>query len=94
MTIRLRVNGYFSHMKKQLLFLFFGMLQLLVQSQPVTGKQPNVIIIVADQWRGQALGFLHQEKVKTPNLDRLAAQSLVLTNFISNYPVCSLQEPC
>ncbi|MAD80431.1 MAG: sulfatase [Planctomycetaceae bacterium] len=50
---------------------------------------PNLLIICADQWRGQALGFLEQEPVLTPNLDRLAAESLVLTHAVSNYPVCS-----
>ena len=52
-------------------------------------KRPNVIIIIADQWRGQALGFLREDPVFTPHLDSLAKHSLVLKNFISNYPVCS-----
>ncbi|MEO6135407.1 MAG: sulfatase [Ginsengibacter sp.] len=52
-------------------------------------KQPNVLIIMADQWRGQALGFLGKEKVQTPFLDSFSKQSLVLTQMVSNYPVCS-----
>ena len=50
---------------------------------------PNLLFICADQWRGQALGFLGQEPVLTPNLDRLATESLVLTQAVSNFPVCS-----
>ncbi|MCA8977432.1 MAG: sulfatase [Planctomycetes bacterium] len=50
---------------------------------------PNLVILLADQWRGQALGFLGRERVRTPNLDDLARQSLVLTEAVSNYPVCS-----
>lgn len=52
-------------------------------------KQPNVLIILADQWRGQAIGFLGKEKVQTPYLDSFSKQSLVLTQMVSNYPVCS-----
>jgi arylsulfatase A-like enzyme len=51
--------------------------------------KPNLIVILADQWRGQALGFLGEERVITPNLDALAAESLVLTQACVNYPVCS-----
>lgn len=50
---------------------------------------PNLLIIMADQWRGQALGFLDEDPVKTPNLDRLAQHSLVLDNFVTNNPRCS-----
>lgn len=52
-------------------------------------KPPNLLIIIADQWRGQALGFLHEDPVMTPHLDSFAKHSLVLDNFISSYPVCS-----
>lgn len=58
-----------------------------IKAPPV--KQPNVLIIIADQWRGQAIGFLGKEKVQTPFLDSFAKQSLVLTQMVSNYPVCS-----
>lgn len=52
-------------------------------------KKPNVVIILADQWRGQAMGFLGKEKVQTPFLDSFSKHSLVLTEMVSNYPVCS-----
>ena len=43
-------------------------------------QQPNVILILADDMRGSAMNFLGQEKVHTPNLDRLAGESTVFTN--------------
>jgi arylsulfatase A-like enzyme len=52
-------------------------------------KQPNLLIVFPDQMRGSAMGFLGEEPVKTPNLDRFAAQSLVLPQAVSCYPVCS-----
>ena len=54
-------------------------------------EHPNLLFVLRDQMRGQAMGFLQEEPVLTPNLDRLATESLVLTQAISNYPVCS---PC
>lgn len=65
-------------------------LALLFCCQPIFAqKKPNLLIIIADQWRGQAMGFIGKEKVKTPFIDSFAKKSLVLTQMISNYPVCS-----
>ncbi|MCP5115018.1 MAG: sulfatase-like hydrolase/transferase, partial [bacterium] len=50
---------------------------------------PNVVIVMADQMRGQAMGFLGEEPVKTPRLDRFASESIVFPHAVSNYPVCS-----
>jgi arylsulfatase A-like enzyme len=52
-------------------------------------KKPNVVILVADQWRAQAFGFAGDPNVHTPNLDRLANCSVNVTNAISGCPVCS-----
>lgn len=52
-------------------------------------KQPNLVIIMADQWRGQALGYLGIEPVITPNIDRLAAEGVSFENAVSSYPVSS-----
>lgn len=51
--------------------------------------QPNLVFIMADQWRGQAIGCLGVEPVKTPNLDRLASEGVHFTDAVSNYPVSS-----
>ena len=37
--------------------------------------RPNVLFILADQWRRQALGCNGDASVRTPNLDRLAGIS-------------------
>ena len=52
-------------------------------------KSPNLVFIMADQWRGDALGCLGKEPVKTPNLDKLASEGVNLTNAVSSYPVSS-----
>lgn len=52
-------------------------------------NSPNLLIVYPDQMRGQALGFLGEEPVRTPHLDRFAEQSLVLPQAAAGYPVCS-----
>lgn len=52
-------------------------------------KKPNVIFVLADQWRAQDLGYAGNKQVQTPNLDKLALESVVFRNAISNIPVCS-----
>jgi len=52
-------------------------------------SRTNLVIVFPDQMRGQALGFLGEDPVITPHLDRFASESLVLPQAVSNYPVCS-----
>ena len=52
-------------------------------------QPPNLLIVYPDQMRGQAMGFLGEEPVLTPRLDRFAKESVVFTQAVSNYPVCS-----
>ncbi|MBM4093010.1 MAG: sulfatase, partial [Planctomycetes bacterium] len=42
--------------------------------------RPNIVILLADQWRASATGYAGDPNVKTPNLDRLAEQSLNFAN--------------
>jgi len=52
-------------------------------------KQPNVIFVFADQWRASDLGYAGNMEVKTPELDKLAEESLNLSNTISTVSVCA-----
>jgi arylsulfatase A-like enzyme len=51
--------------------------------------RPNVVFVFADQWRASATGYAGDPNVKTPNLDRLAAESVHFTNAVSACPVCT-----
>ena len=65
---------------------------LSISSPPVTktaDKKPNIVYILVDQWRAQATGYAGDKNAHTPNLDRLAAQSLNVRNTVSGMPVCS-----
>ena len=52
-------------------------------------RKPNIIYIIADQWRAQATGYSGDKNVITPNLDRLAGKSMNLKNAVSGMPVCT-----
>jgi arylsulfatase A-like enzyme len=51
-------------------------------------KAPNVVFVLADEWRAQDVGYNGNKDVLTPNLDRLAQKAVNFTNTISTTPVC------
>ena len=55
----------------------------------VSTKRPNVVVLFPDQLRALSLPLFGEQQIETPNIDRLAADSLVLENAISNCPVCT-----
>jgi arylsulfatase A-like enzyme len=54
-----------------------------------TARPPNVVYIICDQMRADALGYLGNPNAHTPHLDRLAAQGVCCTRWFSNNPVCA-----
>ena len=67
---------------------------LACRSIPVqrpTGRPTNVVLILADDLGWGELGSYGQQKIRTPNLDRLARQGLRFTQCYSGAPVCA---PC
>ena len=62
---------------------------LLLGSCTNKSTPPNLLFVFPDQMRASTLGFMEKEPVMTPHLDRFASEGLVLTNAVSNAPVCS-----
>ncbi|MCA9140995.1 MAG: sulfatase-like hydrolase/transferase [Planctomycetales bacterium] len=54
-----------------------------------TPRRPNVLIIYGDDQGSIDMGCFGVKDLKTPNMDRLAAQGLKLTQMYSAAPVCS-----
>ena len=52
-------------------------------------RRPNIVFLLADQWRAQATGYSGDPNARTPTLDALAKESVNLTNAVSGCPVCS-----
>lgn len=76
-------------MKTQLNSIFC--ITLLVNGIGVQAKNqpPNLVFIMADQWRGDVLGCLNTTSVSTPHIDNLASEGVLFSNAISSYPVSS-----
>ena len=51
--------------------------------------RPNIVLILADDLGFQELGCFGQQKIRTPNLDRLAARGMRLTSHYSGNAVCA-----
>jgi arylsulfatase len=52
-------------------------------------SQPNVLLVMADQYRADYLGCAGASHLRTPNLDRLAARGVRFTHCYTNCPVCA-----
>ncbi|NQZ70195.1 MAG: sulfatase-like hydrolase/transferase, partial [Lentisphaeria bacterium] len=50
--------------------------------------QPNILIIMSDQHNKHVLGCYGDKIVRTPNLDRLAAQGMRFDNAYTPAPLC------
>ena len=54
-----------------------------------TPRRPNIVYILADDLGYGELGSYGQAKIRTPNLDRLAAEGMRFTQHYSGSPVCA-----
>lgn len=52
------------------------------------GRNPNVLVIMADQLRRDALSVYGDPNVRTPHLDRLAAEGVRFTSASATSPIC------
>ena len=51
--------------------------------------QPNVLLIVSDDQGWPDLGCIGQKAIRTPHLDRLAAEGVRATHFYVTWPACT-----
>ena len=52
-------------------------------------SRPNILLLMADQWRADCLGSAGNRAIHTPNLDQLAAGGVRFTNAYSSTPTCT-----
>lgn len=61
----------------------------LAATRTAATDPPNIIFIMADDLGFADLGCYGQKNIKTPNIDRLAAEGLRFTNFYAGCTVCA-----
>ncbi len=62
--------------------------KLRADSLPVKTKKPNILFLMDDQHRGDALGIAGNKIVQTPHLDRLASQGAYFPKAHVSVPSC------
>jgi len=70
----------------RLLFALFFSTLTVFAAEP---RLPNVVIILADDLGYADLGCFGAQKIKTPNVDRMAAEGMKFTSFYVAQAVCS-----
>lgn len=72
-------------LKNNLSFILLSLLSSLGFGAP---EKPNIVFILADDLGYGELGCYGQEKIKTPNIDQLAAEGMKFNYHYSGAPVC------
>jgi len=74
-----------KHLFLTKLFVIFSSLVTIAQQ----ADKPNVIYIYADDLGYGDIGAYGQQKIKTPNLDRIAKEGIRFTQHYTSAPVCA-----
>ena len=72
-------------MKKS--FIFFASFTLTILA--LAAKRPNVVFILTDDQRSDALGCMAHPHLKTPHIDRLANEGILFKNHFCTTSLCS-----
>ncbi|MEQ1862459.1 MAG: arylsulfatase [Chthoniobacteraceae bacterium] len=65
------------------------LLALVLACTAVAADKPNIIFILADDLGIGDVGAYGGTKIKTPNIDRIAAEGMKFTGFYSGHSVCA-----
>ena len=65
-----------------------------VQTKKTKDRKPNIIFILADDLGYGDVGCFGQETIKTPNIDKLAADGMKLTDHYAGSTVCAPSRCC
>jgi arylsulfatase A-like enzyme len=66
-----------------------GASSLISQNGAAERKPPNILFVLADDHRADALGCMGNRIVQTPELDRLAQNGVIFENHFCTTPICS-----
>jgi alpha-L-rhamnosidase len=84
-----------KHTKSSILFFAIG---LLLQVSPLfaqkkkaseTQERPNIIFILTDDQRWDALGYAGNDIIQTPEMDKLAQEGVYFKNAFVTTPICA-----
>src|ERR1043165_7900859 len=76
-------------MNPRFILFILALLALCPGLRAADASKPNIIIILADDLGYGDLGCYGHPTIRTPNLDRMAAEGMRFTDFYSAAPVCT-----
>src|SRR5437868_14933509 len=76
-------------MQRVVLLLVLALLALLTPLREADARPPNLVFILTDNQGAWTLGCYGNPDIRTPNIDRLAAEGVRFTRALSSNPVCS-----
>src|SRR5262245_11174640 len=66
-----------------------GVFLILARSAEAQSRAPNVVLIMADDLGRGHCGCYGQTKIRTPNIDRIAAEGMKFNQFYTGANVCA-----
>ncbi|MDW8077588.1 MAG: sulfatase-like hydrolase/transferase, partial [Thermoguttaceae bacterium] len=86
-------GGYWGRVTYLFIWVL-AVVQVMLHGQPARGqnppdRRPNIIFILADDLGYGDLGCYGQKLVRTPHLDRMAAEGMLFTQFYAGSTVCA-----
>lgn len=84
----------YEHMRKSIIFIFilgflFSGCKKKETNQQVPSSQPNIIFILTDDHRYDAMGFMGHPFLETPNMDKMAKEGIHFDRAIVTTSLCS-----
>ncbi len=76
-------------MKEIVILIIVGWVFSGFQINAQENKKPNILFVMSDQWRRQAMGFVNEDPVFTPNLDKFSKEAVFFENAITNRAICT-----
>ncbi len=76
-------------MKKLLRLIALTVATLHFLAPAFAAPRPNIVFVLVDDLRWDALGCMGHPFVKTPNIDRIAQEGALFKNFFVTLPLCS-----
>ena len=65
----------------------------LVGAQAASNR-PNIIFMLADDMRADAVGYMGNAVIQTPNIDKLAEEGLSFNRAFVTTPICAVSRAC
>lgn len=91
-TMKPKFQSVFNIFQRILLLLIFTIPVFLIKiqaQQRINTSKPNIIFILTDDQRWDALGYAGNELAHTPAMDRLASEGLYFSHAMVSTPICA-----